>query len=205
MSLANDSILVTPGSGATVATHTVGGKEHQVVMVAGPTGHIHDTLPTYYFWSGFVAGAQNRKHLEIFNATGSGVIVKVRKVFIQSNMVAGTHVGQQWDFDTTSAVGTGGTTITGRKADSANSNISASVTCRAGPTGGATKVATLWSVGLDGEETRPASGLLGMINWVPEGPNVQEIVLNENEGFYVIQITSSTATTWGVLFVVSIT
>lgn len=205
MTLANDSILVTPGSGATVATHTVSSKEHQVVMIAGPTGHLYDTLPTYYFWSGFVAGAANRKHLEIFNATGSGVIVKIRKIYIQSNMVAGTHVGQQWDFDKSSAVGTGGTAITGRAADSTNAAISASVTCRAGPTGGATKNFTLWSAGLDAEETRPAAGLLGMINWVPEGQNVQEIVLNENEGFYVIQITNSTATTWGVLFVVSIT
>ena len=34
MTLAGDSILVTPGSGATVATHTVDSKEHQVVMQA---------------------------------------------------------------------------------------------------------------------------------------------------------------------------
>lgn len=31
MSQANDSILVTPGSGATVATELIAGKEHQVV------------------------------------------------------------------------------------------------------------------------------------------------------------------------------
>lgn len=204
MSLSNDSIMVTPGTGATVATHVVGGKEHQVVMIANPSGHLQDTLPTYYFWSGFVAGAQNRKALELFNASGSGVTVRVRKVFIQSNMAAATHVGQQWNFDRSSAVGTGGTTITGRAADSQNSAIPAQVTCRAGPTGGATQAFTVFSVGVDGEETRPSAGLLGMINWVPEGPNIQEIVLHEGEGLYVQQITNSTTTTWGVLFVVSI-
>lgn len=42
MAQANDSILVTPGSGATVATHNPGdSKEYQVVMLAGDKGHIH--------------------------------------------------------------------------------------------------------------------------------------------------------------------
>lgn len=204
MTQANDSVLVTPGSGATIATHTMGGKEHQVVMIAGPSGHLWDSLPTYYFWSGFVAGATNRKHLEIFNATGSGVTVKIRKVFIQSNMATAVHIAQQWDFDKTSSVGTGGTTITGRPAATANAAIPANVTCRAGPTGGAVKAHTLWSIGINAEETLPGSAIMGMINWVPEAQNLQEIELAENEGFNVIQITNSTTTTWGVLFVASI-
>ena len=46
MSQANDSVLVTPGAGATVATHLVSAKEYQVVMVADESGHIQQTLPT---------------------------------------------------------------------------------------------------------------------------------------------------------------
>lgn len=38
MTQANDSITVTPGSGATVATHLVSGKEHQVVVLADQSG-----------------------------------------------------------------------------------------------------------------------------------------------------------------------
>lgn len=204
MALPNDSILVTPGSGATVATHLVGSKEYQVVMVASPTGHLQDTLPTWYFWSGFVAGAANRKHLELFNAAGSGKIVRVRKIFIQSNMAAAVHVPQQWNCDRSSAVGTGGTAITGRPADSANTALPAQVTCRAGPTGGATQTYTLFSLGVNGEETLAGHAILPMINWVPEGPNIQEITLNEGQGCYVQQITNSITTTWGVLFVASV-
>jgi hypothetical protein len=194
----------TAVSGDAVATHAAGGKEHQVVMVAGPDGHLQDTLPTYYFWSGFAAGAANQKVLSIFNAVGSAVKVKLKKIFIQSNMAAATHVGQVFEFRRSTSVGTGGTGITGEKADSTNANIPAAVTAMARPTGGAAAGALLWAAGLDGEETRPAAGLLGMINWVPEGPNIQEPVLNAGEGFYVQQITSSITTLWGALFVVSI-
>lgn len=205
MSQANDSILVTPGSGATVATHNPGdGKEYQVVMLAHSTGHIVDTLPTYYFWSTYDAGAANEITMDLFNASGSGKIVLVKKIFLQHNMSAVTGVGHVFDVDTTSAAGTGGTTITGTKVDSANAAIPAQITCRHAATGGATKVATLFSIAADPEETRPGAAILPMINWIPEGNNIQEPVLREGEGIRVIQITSSTVGVWGCLFVVSL-
>ncbi len=204
MTLANDSILVTPGSGATVATHTVSSKEHQVVMVANASGHLHDTLPTYYYWRTFAAGAQNQRTIDIFNASGSGVIVKVRKAFIQCNLAAITGVGHQFDMIRTSAVGTGGTTLTGRPSDSTNAAIPAQVTARSSATGGATESFVFFSASVDPEETRPGAALMGMINWVPEGPNVQEIVCREGEGILVKQITNNTAGIWGCLLVVTI-
>lgn len=204
MTLPNDSILVTPGSGATVATHLVGGKEHQVVMVANASGHLQDTLPTYYWWSGWNVGAANKIHLEVFNAAGSGKTVKIRKLFIQCNLAAITGVGHVFDVDLTSAVGTGGTPITGRPADPLNDAIPAQITARHAPSGGATKDFTFFSAGLDPEETRPGSALAGMINWIPEGPNIQEIAVREGDGLRVIQITNNTAATWGVLAVGSI-
>lgn len=45
MTQANDSIAVTPGTGAVVATHTVAGKEHQVMMLANQAGDIDPVLP----------------------------------------------------------------------------------------------------------------------------------------------------------------
>jgi hypothetical protein len=204
MTKAGDSITVTPGSGATVATHTVDGKEHQVVMVANANGHLQDTLPTWYFWSPYDAGAANEILLDVFNATGSGVVLKARKLFIQHNMAAVVGVGHVFDVDKTSAVGTGGTTVTPRPADSANSALPAGVTSRHAATGGATKAHTLFSAAVDPEETRPGAALMGSINWIPEGPNIQEIAIRENEGLRVIQITSNTAGVWGCLLVVTV-
>lgn len=40
MTQANDSISITPGSGATVATHLISDKEHQVMIVADPVGRL---------------------------------------------------------------------------------------------------------------------------------------------------------------------
>lgn len=43
MTQANDSITITPGTGATVATHMVNAKEHQVVVLADQTGALDPT------------------------------------------------------------------------------------------------------------------------------------------------------------------
>lgn len=204
MTQANDSVLVTPGSGATIATHAVGGKEHQVVMIAHASGHLQDTLPTYYFWSTFDAGAANERLIDLFNASGSGVVVKVRKLFIQHNQSAINGVGHVFNVIKTSAAGTSGTALTGRAADSANAAIPAQVTARHAATGGATESFVLFSATVDPEETRPGAALMGMINWIPEGPNLQEITLREGEGLLVKQITNNTAGVWGCLLVVTI-
>ena len=203
MTLAGDSILVTPGVGATVATHTVSGKEHQVVMIAGPDGHLNDTQPTYYYYTGLAAGAQNQRLIDLFNAASSGVLVKVKKLFMQCNQAAITGVGLQYDVIRTSAVGTSGTTITGRPADTTNAAIPAQVTARRGATGGATESHILFPLGVDPEETRPSAGLMGMINWMPEAPNLQELVLREGEGILVKQITNNTAGIMGCILVVT--
>lgn len=204
MTLANDSILVTPGTGATVATHLVNSKEHQVMMMANANGHLQDTLETWYFWSTYDAGAQNEILIDVFNATGTGKIVKVRKAFIQHNMAAITGVGHQFDFIKTSAVGTGGTALTGRAADSTNPALPAGVTARHAATGGATTAHVLFSAAVDPEETRPGAALMPWINWIPEGPTVQEIVLNENEGLKITQITNSIVGVWGCLLVITV-
>lgn len=204
MATANDSITVTPGSGATVATHAVGGKEHQVVMVAHSSGHLLDTLPTYYFYRTYAAGAQNQRTIDLFNASGSGSVVRIKKLFIQHNMSAITGVGHTFDMIRTSTVGTSGTAITGRSPDSSNAALPAQIICRSNATGGASESHVLFSAAVDPEETRPSVGLMGMINWIPEGPNIQEVVLREGEGFLVKQIANSTVGVWSALLVVTV-
>lgn len=203
--LAPDSITVTDqASGVEHATVVIGGKHHPVFVQAGPTGHLFDTSPTYYFYTGLAAGAGNQRLIDIFNAAGSGKLVKVKKLFMQCNQAAITGVGLQYDVIRTSAVGTAGTALTGRAADTTNAAIPAQITARRGATGGATESHILFPLGVDPEETRPSAGLMGMINWMPEGPNLQELVLREGEGMLVKQITANTAGIMGCVVVVTI-
>lgn len=203
MSLAGDSILVTPGTGATVATETVAGKEHQVVMLAHASGHIKGTIPTYYYWSTYDAGAQNEILIDIFNAAGSGVVLKIRKMYIHHNQSVVVGVPFLYDVIRTTTVGTGGTLITGAKVDSANAAIPAQVTCRHAAAGGAASGSTLFGLAVDTEETRSGTAMAPMINWMPEGDDVQELVLREGEGVKVIQTTASTVGVMACLLVVT--
>lgn len=194
----------TASGGDTIATQTVSGKEYQVVMLAGASGHILESLPTYYIWRPFTAGAQNQITLDVFNASGSGKLVKLRKLFLHHNQSAITGVGHVFDLDTTTAVGTGGTAITLRTVDSTNAAVPAQITARYSATGGATKGFTLFSMGTDPEETRPGAAIAPMINWMPEGTHFQDLTLRVGEGFRVIQITANTAGVWGCLAVITI-
>lgn len=205
MTLPTDSITIPDAaSGLEHAGVSIGGKFYPVVMVAGSTGHLNDTQPTYYYYTGLAAGAANQRLIDLFNAAGSGKLVKVKKLFMQCNMAAITGVGLQYDMIRTSAVGTAGTAITGRPADTTNAAIPAQITARRGATGGATESHILFPLGVDPEETRPGAGLMGMINWMPEGQDVQELVLREGEGILVKQITSNTAGIMGCVLVVTI-
>ena len=81
MSLPNDSIDVTPGTGAAVATQLVSSKEYQVVMLAMPDGHISGSLPQYRVICPAQAVGANKVFLDFFNATGSGVSLRVLSAY----------------------------------------------------------------------------------------------------------------------------
>ena len=161
------------------------------------------SLPTYYFWSGYSAGAANKIYLDVFNASGSGKVLRLRKLFVQSTVAAVTGVGFQFDLDRTTAAGTGGTVLTGNPADTADGALPAQVTARTVPTGGATKQLTLFPVTLSSEETQAGAHFNWAHNVIPESPEVKEPIIREGQGVRLVQITSSTAGTWGVLAVVT--
>jgi len=203
MLLANGSFDTSEGE--TAASHTpTGGAEHQVVMVAHASGHIKGTIPTYSWWRAYAAGAQNQRSLDIFNASGSGVVVKLRKLFVHHNQAAVTGVPILFDFIHTTAVGTGGTVITGRLQDSDDAAIPAQVTARFNATGGATESYVRFGFAVDTEETRPATSIAPMINWLPEGDDIGDIALHEGEGALVKHITNSTVGVFGIYLVASI-
>lgn len=197
MAQANDSILVTPGTGATVATHAPGdGKEYQVVMVADDSGHLQQTLPTYTWWTPSTAVGASKLFADLFNASGSGKIIEIRGIWCipKSDTAVTATLGVEIGLYRTSAVGTGGTahTYNGGSASNAhvitpwdtnNSALPAQITARALPTGGATISALYWAQHIWTEETNaPASAISAFTNLMPIGTMNQRITLREGQG-----------------------
>lgn len=210
MSLANDSILVTPGSGATVATHTAASKEHQVVIPADETGTLYGSKDTW------IASTQNTAHVaaarttlvDLFNATGSGKILRVVGLYIIPTLTAVTGVGVTYETIRTSAVGTGGTTLTPVPYDSAQAALPAGVTARVKPTGGATTSITWLYHNGTSEETNPYASLASVLNHIPLagrlGPHQNGLVLREGQGIKVDQTTNSAVGSVNVVLVFTV-
>src|SRR3990167_6563188 len=152
MALPNDSILVTPGVGATVATHLVGGKEYQVVMQADNSGHIASSLETYFWMTPAAAVGAGKLYLDLFNGVGSGKIIDIRGIWMVPKTDVGVTgaLGIRIDLYRSSAIGTNGTAFAYKSAtpdvaggnvtpsDTANAALPAQITGRHLPTGGAT-------------------------------------------------------------------
>lgn len=202
MTQANDShIASVGGSGTTVATHAVGGKEYQVVMVADESGHIQQSLPTYTWWVPSSAAGANKLYADLFNAAGSGKTLEVRGVWAipKSDTAVTATLGVEIGLYRTSAVGTGGTahTYNGGTASTAhvitpmdtnNGALPAGVTARAAPTGGATISALYWAQHIWTEETNPAAtAVAAFANLLPVGVMTQRIVLHEGQGLLIKQ------------------
>lgn len=194
---ANDSVLVTPGAGATVATHNPGdGKEYQVVMVADDSGHIQQTLPTYSWWAPTAAVGANKLYADLFNASGSGKVIELRGIWAitDTDTAVTGALGIELLLLRTSAVGTGGTapTYNGGSAsttgtivpfDTNNSALPAQITARALPTGGATISAFWWSQFVPGEEAATSQAYMTAFqNLLPSTAMGQRLTLREGQG-----------------------
>ena len=197
MAQANDSVLVTPGSGATIATHMVNSKEHQVVCVADDSGHIQGSLPTYFYCSPPIAVGANKLLVDLFNATGSGKVMDIRGVWLVPKLdVAVTGaVAVRVDLYRTSAVGTGGTAASVDSAtpdvgggnftkfDESNAAIPSQITARVIPTGGATISRWMFPSNYAPEESATSQGYIAQWqNLIPNFSFGQKIVVRENTG-----------------------
>jgi hypothetical protein len=213
MPQANDSILVTPGAGATVATHLVASKEHQVVMVADQSGYIIGSKPTY-FWlipSQVHVAVANTVHWDFFNADATLVVRVVSILQIPNITTAVTGVVFDWLLERTTAVGTGGSALTAWLPDLSQTALDADITARSKPTGGATASTDLRNYSLHSEETNAATIQIasqGGLELIPPilGPNADShgIVLRQNQGIRCVQVTNSAAgnTGWLIAFTV---
>ena len=205
MALPNDSVDITAGTGTTIATHAVSSKEYQVVMLANPTGNLVGTVPTYSAWSGAVTASANLPYLHVFNASGSGKVVKMRKVFIQPSQAVNALTAQTWRVAKTSAVGTtGNTAITIQKHDSADAAVPAQITAARSYTAGGTQAFTYFELPVSVEETLPSVAVAPYFNILPnDGEIVSDYILREGEGLVVQNITGGSYS-WSVLGVFSI-
>lgn len=223
MTLANSSIAVTPGSGVNVASYTVSSKEHQLFMPAELDGHVQGSAPTYWLTQQpRVTTAAATDFFDLFNATGSGKIIRIHTIFPILEVTAASAVIPTFRFDIirTSAVGTGGTAHTfdsattpatgliniSRPSTTDAGSLAAQITCRALPTGGATASVWLFPIHLTSEETNAGIVTAQGVNWIPQSPLIQSFELQESQGFKIRQITAtiSTGTNFGWLVTFSV-
>lgn len=197
MTQANSSLLVTPGSGATMAVHTIGGKQHEVVIQADESGHITGSLPTYGLITPPIAVGANKLLLDLFNATGSGKVIDVRGAWIIPKLDAAVvgALAVRVDMYRTSAAGTGGTAVntdsatpdvaggTFWKFDESNAAIPAQITGRVAPAGGATISRWLFPSNSAPEESNTSMGYLTQWqNLLPQFFFGQKFAIRENSG-----------------------
>lgn len=210
---ANDSVLVTPGTGATIATHSAASKEYQVTMDADASGHIRGSKPTYFYLipSQVHIASANALHWDMFNADAA-LIVRVLSILQIPNITtAVTGVVFDWLLERTTAAGTGGSALTAWLPDTGQTALDADITARSKPTGGATQSTDLRNYSLSSEETNAATiqvAAQGGLELIPSAlqPSAggHGIVLRQNEGLRCVQITNSNAgnTGWLIGFTV---
>jgi hypothetical protein len=161
--------------------------------------------PTYSAWANDVAPAASKHMLTLFNAAGSGVVVKVHALRAYLLQIAAvTGVTLRWDVLKASA-SSAGTAITPDKWDSGNAALPAGVTARTNGT--VTAGNRLAGMIVSGEEhttalpMRMAEGIdLMPFGLVKSNP----LTLREGEGITVQNVTSSTVGTFGLLVLFSV-
>ena len=213
MALPNDSILVTPGAGATIATHLVSGKEYQAILQVDEFGHILGSRDTYCYNipSQVHVAVANTVHWDLFNADAALLVRVVSVRQIPDIVIAVTGVAFSWKLARTTAIGTGGTALTAWLPDLSQTALDADITARSKPTGGATEGVILQNYNLHSEETNAGTIIIASMGGrelVPQAiapPNNEHgILLRQNQGLRCVQITSSAAgnTGWLIVFTV---
>jgi hypothetical protein len=212
MALPNNLIDVLDALGVSksTATHLVGTKHYQTIMLADADGHIQGSAPVYLmFMQPRVLTTSATDEWDLFNASGSGKVIRVRKLFPALTQTAATAFTASFVFEVrrTSTVGSGGNTATFETTSTPASgavNLSristldptlpAQVTARGVPTGGATSSHYLHNITLHAEETQPSSHQLQLVNWLVEMPGDPSYELQEGQGIK-LRKTSTIAST----------
>lgn len=211
--MADNTTLNAGTGGDVIATDDIGGVKHQRVKVEfGPDGSASDVstanpLPvtgqgptSVYRWvvPPQAVGA-NKVMCDLFNATGSGVTLRILSAWAFVNLdtaVTGT-LGIRLHLTRTSTVGTGGTataaddaTLTNSsltKLDPALASLPAQVTARVAPTGGATAGAQVALRHLFTEETNAGAALGGLLGAEFIRSEGSDLLVPANTGIRFVQ------------------
>lgn len=186
MALPGDSILVTPGSGATVATESVSSKEYQVIMRADAYGHIIGGRDVYVTSGVAMSKSASKVYLTLFNADAAKVIEVVYAAVMQEATAAVTGLVRGYRlFRTTSTAPTSGTSVTPSLLRSGGTALDADVTSRKD---GVTATASGDPLGVAGvgEEETGAAGAAPHILFA-EFMIGEPIILVQNEGVMIVQ------------------
>ena len=189
------------------------GNASQVVMLAEDSGHIVGTKDIFLYnipSQVHVAGA-NTVHWDLFNASATKLVrvLSIRQIPNITTAVVG--VVFDWYLGRTTAIGTAGTAQTAWLPDLSQTALPAGITCRSKPTGGADAGVTLLNYSISSEETNAATiqvASWGGLELVP--PSLTDIgmlkprgiLLRENQGIRIVQVTNSAAgnTGWFIAF-----
>lgn len=224
-----DNVAITAGSGTTVATDDIGGVQYQRIKnTYGADGTATDVsrttpmpvtpgvnpTPVYFYniVSQVHVASANTVHFDVFNADAA-LLVRVLTIRQIPNITtAVTGIVFDWKLARTTAVGTGGSAQTAWLADTSATALDADITCRSKPTGGATEGTILFNYSISSEETNAATiqvasqGGLELVpgTLTPQFGTGHGILLRQNQGVRVVQITNSNAgnTGWLVGFTV---
>lgn len=203
-------------SGDAVATASISGitDEVQAVTSVDETGHIIGSKDLFcaVIPSQVHVAVASTVHWDLFNADATILVRVVSIRQIPNITTAVTGIVFDWLLERTSAVGTGGTTITPWLPDTSQTALDADITCRSKPTGGATQSTDLFNYSLSSEETNAATIQIasqGGLELIPDvlrysSPGGHGILLRQNQGIRCVQVTSSAAgnTGWIIGFTV---
>lgn len=153
--------------------------------------------PRYVIAGGFSANvaAASTVHFDLFNATGSGKIVRVVALYIIPSQTAVAGIGMTWNVFRTNSVGSGGTNNPIVRYDLSDSTVPATITSHLKSTAGNGNAGSIFDTASSSEETTPYASMAQWLNLIPgamqkdtENPG---IVIRENTGICVLQTTNS--------------
>lgn len=207
----------TAGGGDSLGTHalpaTATADEVQAFAQVDKSGHILGSKPTYGLLipSQVHVNSANTVHWDLFNADASAVIRVMSILQIPNITTAVTGIVFDWLLERTTAVGTGGSTLTPFEWATGNTDLDADVTARSKPTGGATQSTDIRNYSLSSEETNAATIQIasqGGLELIPPviGPMAAGggcgLELGPTQGVRCVQVTASNAgnTGWLITF-----
>lgn len=159
------------------------------------------SVPTYNVFVASIAAA-NKDHLTVFNAAGSGVLLRVHRVAVGTvNTAAVVGAMIYFNVDKVTTAGTTCTAVTIRPYDSGNAALPAQVTSTANCTTDPTSAWTWSSCSISTEETLTQPGGQTQVCYESQrapDANPQPIILREGEGLGLKQTALAGAGTVGL-------